>query len=224
MYVFYAILLFLGPRLACLIYWFYLSEFVHQVFNGWFWPLLGVIFLPWSTGVYVMAHTAYDQSFGGWDWLWLGIAFAVDMATNYGAVYFRVKGGSAVNAIKWIEQSTALRIRLYLLILFIGLFAGIYFSVAAILGGAGASAESWVQFLTLVFLVYLFLGFLFSFVEPTKLWLPALLLCAPAVPLVCFLSPALIIFVGLAAGAATLGAYLGALLLKTGKDKGSLGV
>ena len=37
-----------GPRLAILVGWIYLPNYVLAAFNGWIVPLLGFIFLPWT--------------------------------------------------------------------------------------------------------------------------------------------------------------------------------
>jgi hypothetical protein len=104
MCVYFAILFFFGPRLAFLIRWISSPEHVNQMFSAAFLPLLGVIFLPWTTLVYTLMYLGYNGMAGS-DWLWLGVAFAVDLATYSGGVYYRVKGENAINPMKWIEQS-----------------------------------------------------------------------------------------------------------------------
>jgi hypothetical protein len=44
-----------GPRLAFLIYWLLQPAYISSVFNTWIWPLLGLIFLPWTTLMYALA-------------------------------------------------------------------------------------------------------------------------------------------------------------------------
>ena len=39
-------------------------------FDSWIWPLLGLIFLPFATLIYVILWTAGGLS--GWDWFWVG--------------------------------------------------------------------------------------------------------------------------------------------------------
>ena len=76
---FFTTLLFFGPRLAFLIYWLVWPVRVMAVLNTWIWPLLGLIFLPWTTLMYVIVAT---PGFGlvGLDWLWMGLALLADIA------------------------------------------------------------------------------------------------------------------------------------------------
>jgi hypothetical protein len=66
-------LFFLGPRFAFLIYWLipYGRLKIATAFNTWFWPLLELIFLPWTTLMYTIVYGGSIYSF---DWLWLGLA------------------------------------------------------------------------------------------------------------------------------------------------------
>ena len=78
---FFTTLLFFGPRLAFLIYWLVPVGRVKifLAFNTWIWPLLGLIFLPWTILMYVIVFPV-----GGFDWIWLGLAFAADIAGYVG--------------------------------------------------------------------------------------------------------------------------------------------
>lgn len=70
---FFASLFFLGPRFAFLIYWLIPNGRlrINTAFNTFFWPLLGLIFLPWTTLTYTIV---YGGGIYGFDWLWLGLA------------------------------------------------------------------------------------------------------------------------------------------------------
>ena len=74
----------LGPRFGFLIYWFTAYGRLHilAAFNTWIWPLLGLIFLPWTTLMYTLV--AGPGGIFGFDWLWLGLAFLADISA-YGA-------------------------------------------------------------------------------------------------------------------------------------------
>jgi len=78
---FLASLALFGPRLAFLIYWLipWGQLKVMAAFNTWIWPLLGLIFLPWTTLAYTLLFPVF-----GLDWVWLGIAFLADLIA-YGA-------------------------------------------------------------------------------------------------------------------------------------------
>jgi len=74
-------LLNLIPRLAFLIFWIVPAGRV-KVFNAfstWVWPLLGLIFLPWTALIYVIFFPIV-----GIDWLWLALALLVDLG-SYGS-------------------------------------------------------------------------------------------------------------------------------------------
>ena len=76
---FFTTLLFFGPRLAFLIYWLVWPVRVMAVLNTWIWPFLGLIFLPWTTLMYVIVATPGIELVG-FDWLWIGMAFFADIA------------------------------------------------------------------------------------------------------------------------------------------------
>ena len=74
---FFASLFFLGPRIAFFIFWLfpYGQLKISAALNGWFLPLLGLIFLPWTTLMYVLLFPIVSL-----DWVWLGIAVLADIA------------------------------------------------------------------------------------------------------------------------------------------------
>ena len=70
---------FLGPRIS-IVFWWIFGNKVDVAFDSWIWPLLGLIFLPWTTLAYVIAWgPVYDVS--GWGWLLVALGFAADIAT-----------------------------------------------------------------------------------------------------------------------------------------------
>ena len=54
---------------------------IATAFNTWFWPLLGLIFLPWTTLMYAIV---YGGGISGFDWVWLGLALLADIAGYVG--------------------------------------------------------------------------------------------------------------------------------------------
>ena len=48
------VLVFLGPRLGILVWWLLDMPRWNLTFNTFIWPLLGFIFLPWTTLAYVL--------------------------------------------------------------------------------------------------------------------------------------------------------------------------
>ena len=50
-----ALLAFLGPRLALFLLWVFTS-YLSRAFDTFLWPLLGFLFLPWTTIAYAIAQ------------------------------------------------------------------------------------------------------------------------------------------------------------------------
>ena len=65
-----------APRLALLLLWLFRPERVESAFDGFVVPLLGWVFLPIVTFVYVLIA---PQGIQGLDWLWLGLALLADV-------------------------------------------------------------------------------------------------------------------------------------------------
>jgi hypothetical protein len=69
------------PRLALLFVWLF-TPLVNRAFHYTFlWPLLGIIFLPFTTLMYVFV---YNPAVGvtGWGWFWIVLGFLLDIS-NY---------------------------------------------------------------------------------------------------------------------------------------------
>lgn len=66
------------PRLGTLILWLARPNMFSAAFNGsWLWPILGIIFLPFTTLMYVILWS--PTGLAGWDWLWLVMAVVIDV-------------------------------------------------------------------------------------------------------------------------------------------------
>ena len=95
---FFASLMLFGPRFAFLIYWLipYGRFKIEAAFNTFIWPLLGLIFLPWTTLMYTIVYTpgpGFWSGINGFDWIWLGLAFLADIG-GYAAGAARRKDAS----------------------------------------------------------------------------------------------------------------------------------
>jgi hypothetical protein len=66
------------PRLALFIIWIVRPRFVDAAFDTWIWPLLGLIFFPFATLLYVIFYTP-GVGLTGWEWFWVAIAAALDL-------------------------------------------------------------------------------------------------------------------------------------------------
>ena len=76
---FFTVLVLLGPRIAALIWWIFWPARWGVVFSSIIWPILGIIFLPWATLMYVIIFPVA----GFWDWLFLILAIFADLG-SYG--------------------------------------------------------------------------------------------------------------------------------------------
>jgi len=73
---------FLGPRIALVAWWIF-GDKVDAAFDTWLWPLLGLIFLPWTTLLFVIAWSPIG-GVEGWEWLLVALGVALDLA-SYGS-------------------------------------------------------------------------------------------------------------------------------------------
>jgi hypothetical protein len=81
----FTILLFLGPRVAGAIWWLAQPARWQLAFNNsWLWPVLGLIFLPWLTLMFVLVAPG---GIVGFDWVWLGLALVGDIGAYGGGGY-----------------------------------------------------------------------------------------------------------------------------------------
>ncbi len=79
----FAMLAGLFPRFAFAIYWIARPTQVSLVFDGnLIWPLLGLLFLPFTTLMYTILWSVGGLT--GGDWLWVGLALVLDLG-HYGA-------------------------------------------------------------------------------------------------------------------------------------------
>ena len=79
----FALLAGFAPRLAFLFLWIARPAMVNTAFSTWIWPLLGVIFLPFTTLMYVLLVYGVG-ALNGWDWLWIGLALVLDLGHYFG--------------------------------------------------------------------------------------------------------------------------------------------
>jgi len=67
------------PRLGTLFVWLARPRMFSAAFNGsWFWPILGIIFLPFTTLMYVILWSP-GIGLTTWDWFWIVMAVVIDV-------------------------------------------------------------------------------------------------------------------------------------------------
>ena len=72
----------IGPRIALLVWWIF-GDRVDMAFDSWIWPLLGLLFLPWTTLAYLLVWSPVVGVNGG-EWIVVAIGFAGDVLTYSG--------------------------------------------------------------------------------------------------------------------------------------------
>jgi hypothetical protein len=78
---FVLVLGFLGPRLAFLWVWLFNTSRITLAFGGSFWwPLLGLLFLPWTALAWVAAY-APTGGVTGIGWVVVAFGFLLDIAS-----------------------------------------------------------------------------------------------------------------------------------------------
>ena len=80
----FAILALLGPRALVFFWWLLEPTKWSLTFQSAFVPVIGFLFLPWTTIMYVLV---YPQGVEGLDWLWLGLGLAADIMSYGGGAF-----------------------------------------------------------------------------------------------------------------------------------------
>jgi hypothetical protein len=71
----------IGPRVALGAVWLF-TGFIGRTFDNTFVPVLGFLFFPWTTLVYVLWHDGTGMS--GIGWFFVALGFLADVS-SYGA-------------------------------------------------------------------------------------------------------------------------------------------
>jgi hypothetical protein len=66
-----------APRLVLILAWIFSARW-EVVWQTWLWPLLGIIFLPYTTVMYMLAYNPVT-GIAGWDWMWIGLGVLLDL-------------------------------------------------------------------------------------------------------------------------------------------------
>jgi hypothetical protein len=80
----FALVALLSPRLAIFLLWVF-TNYVDRAFAGWFLPLLGLLFLPWTTLLYVLIDVAPGPiHVAGWIVIGLGVVLDLNAYAQSG--------------------------------------------------------------------------------------------------------------------------------------------
>jgi hypothetical protein len=77
----------ISPRLALFIIWIG-TNLVDRAFDSFFVPLLGIVFFPITTLVYVLAYSPVT-GVGGLGWVFVASGFLLDISSYGGAERYR---------------------------------------------------------------------------------------------------------------------------------------
>jgi hypothetical protein len=82
----FALLAGMFPRIGTLILWLARPTMFQAAFNGsWLWPILGIIFLPFTTLMFVFLTG--PTGLVGWDWFWIVLAVFLDLSHTSSTLY-----------------------------------------------------------------------------------------------------------------------------------------
>jgi hypothetical protein len=74
-----------APRLIVVFAWIARPTYFDAVFDTWIFPALGLIFLPFTTLIWLLVG-APPQGVARWDWLWVVLAVLLDLS-HYANTY-----------------------------------------------------------------------------------------------------------------------------------------
>ena len=76
-------LIFLGPRVAILVWWLINPVRFNAAFASWIWPLLFAIFAPFTMIMYLIAWSP-GAGISGFGWFWIGLGILLDILSYTG--------------------------------------------------------------------------------------------------------------------------------------------
>ncbi|HET6747711.1 MAG TPA: hypothetical protein VFL71_00495 [Actinomycetes bacterium] len=83
----FALLAAISPRLALVLVWIF-TNLVDRAFTGFLLPLLGLIFLPFTTLLYVLAYRPV-VGVSGWGWVLVIVGLLFDLGSYGGGAFGR---------------------------------------------------------------------------------------------------------------------------------------
>ena len=77
-----------APRIMLILAWIFSNRWDVVWQGNWIWPLLGIIFLPYTTIMYLLIWTPV-VGITGWDWMWLILGLLLDVMKWVQTVNYR---------------------------------------------------------------------------------------------------------------------------------------
>lgn len=81
----FASLVMLGPRISGAIWWIARPGYWDLAFSHWIWPLLGLIFVPWTTLMFLLVYPGGVVGF--LEWALIAFSVIADIASYGGSAY-----------------------------------------------------------------------------------------------------------------------------------------
>lgn len=76
----FLLIMMVSPRLGIVFLWAF-TNYVQRSFDTWIWPALGLVFLPWTTLLYILvAAPAGGITF--WGWLFVALGLLSDIGSH----------------------------------------------------------------------------------------------------------------------------------------------
>lgn len=67
----------IAPRIFLILAWIFSARWDLVWKNNWFVPLLGILFLPFTTVMYMLVWS--PTGIQGWDWMWIVLGVMLDI-------------------------------------------------------------------------------------------------------------------------------------------------
>jgi len=93
MFILSALMAAFFPRFALFLIWILRPGRVDAAFDTFILPLIGIVFLPFATLMYVLLYTP-GVGLGGWEWFWVAVCAFFDIG-HVGIGYAQQKSQSA---------------------------------------------------------------------------------------------------------------------------------
>ena len=77
-------MLLIGPRITGVIWWILRPALWNTAFGSLIWPVLGLIFLPWTTLLYMLL---FPGGITGFEWFLIVLGVLADITTYGGGAY-----------------------------------------------------------------------------------------------------------------------------------------
>jgi hypothetical protein len=76
------------PRVALLLMWIF-TNYVDRAFSSFIWPLLGLVFLPFTTIMFCLVYSPAASGVVGANWIWVALGLLLDIGSYASGGYSR---------------------------------------------------------------------------------------------------------------------------------------